>query len=70
MPLHSCRIEDAVVRMRVEYLEMPGLKLTAGQAERLCGVDRMICETVLGVLVDTHFLRRARDGSYLRADEG
>jgi hypothetical protein len=29
-------------RVRAEYLEMPGLRLTLEQAQRLCGVGRAL----------------------------
>ena len=62
-------VGDAVLaRMRGEYREMPGLKLTAGQARRLWGLDAPICDALLEELVETGFLRRARDGSFSRAD--
>ncbi len=31
-------------RIRAEYLEMPGLKLTADQLQRLCGIEQTICK--------------------------
>ena len=31
-------------RIRSEYLEMSGLRLTDAQVERLCGVDRTTCK--------------------------
>ena len=31
-------------RVRAEYLEMPGLRLTPEQAGRLCGVERALCQ--------------------------
>src|SRR5262245_21451416 len=38
-------------RIRAEYLEMPGLRLTLEQAQRLCGVERTLCKAVLDELV-------------------
>ena len=70
MAVQEHGIEDALVRMRAEYVEMPGLRLTPAQAERLCGVDRLTCEMVLHALAAARFLRRARDGSYVRFDVG
>jgi len=49
-------LEDLCRRIRGEYIEMPGLRLTATQAERLWGLDRAACETVLSALVDVEFL--------------
>jgi Fic family protein len=55
--------EDTVRRVRAEFLEMPGLKLTVPQAQRLWGVDRSTCEAVINTLTATHFLVRTRDGA-------
>ena len=59
-----------VKRIRGEYLEMPGLRLTLAQAQRLCGVDRADCKAVLDGLVDAKFLCRKADGAYARSSEG
>jgi hypothetical protein len=58
------RTVDAVVdRLRAEFMEMPGLRLTSERVQRLCGVERMVCQTVLDELVKTKFLCRNRHGS-------
>jgi hypothetical protein len=57
-------------RVRAEFLEMPGLRLTAAQVERLCGVERIMCKTVLEALVDARFLRVSADGIYARLTDG
>jgi len=59
-------IDDALKRVKGEYLEMPGLRLTPAQAQRLWGLDREACDALLGALVDTKFLFRTRDGSFMR----
>ncbi len=58
---------DALCRIRGEYLEMPGLRLTTAQAQRLWNLDRPTCEHLLGSLVETRFLQKTRDGSFVRA---
>lgn len=58
--------EAALRRIRSEYLEMPGLKLTAAQAQRLWGFDPDQCEVLLAKLMEMGFLRRTRDGAYVR----
>ncbi len=66
----ACRevaIDDALRRVKGEYLEMPGLRLTAAQAQRLWGLDSEACDALLGALVDTKFLYRTRDGAFMRA---
>ena len=60
-------IRAVVLRVEAEYREMPGLKLTEPQAQRLLGIDCDMCAAVLGTLLERGFLRRTRDGLYLRA---
>jgi hypothetical protein len=52
-------------RVRGEYQEMPGLKLTFPQACRLWQLDAPTCEAILEHLVDERFLLRTAEGSYL-----
>ena len=59
---------DALRRVQGEYIEMPGLRLTIAQAQRLWGLDRAVCDALLGALVDAKFLFRTRDGAFVRAD--
>ena len=61
-------IQDVVKRVRGEFLEMPGLRLTAEQARRLWRLDESSCNAVLGALVDARFLSRTRDGAFVRQD--
>jgi hypothetical protein len=62
--------EILLTRIRAEYLEMPGLRLTLAQAQRLCGVERALCEAVLNRLVGDQILCKKPDGAYARlADE-
>lgn len=62
--------DSLVARIRAEYLEMPGLSLKAVQIQRLCGIERAICDIVLETLVDQRFLRLAADGKYARLTVG
>ena len=57
-------------RVRAEYLEMPGLRLNAEQVQRLCGIERAMCLTVLHTLVDAKFLCVKADGQYARLTDG
>jgi hypothetical protein len=52
-----------------EFLEMPGLRLTGAQARRLWGLDEIVCEALLGALVDAKFLFRTRDGFFMRVEQ-
>ena len=57
-------------RLRAEFLEMPGLRLTAEQVHRLCGVERAACTLALDALVEEKFLCAKPDGTYVRTTEG
>jgi hypothetical protein len=57
-------------RIRAEYLEMPGLRLTVAQVTRLCGVERSTCTMALDSLVDAKFLCLKSDGAYARLTDG
>ncbi len=60
--------ESVGIRIRAEYLESPGLRLTKRQAQRLWGMDRETCEQVLDHMVRSQFLRRRDDDTYVRQD--
>jgi hypothetical protein len=60
--------EDIVRRVRGEFLEMPGLRLTEPQARRLWALEPTLCSAVLTELVDNGFLLRTRDGAFVRVD--
>ena len=60
------RIAALVVRMQAEFLDAPTLRLRLPDAERRFGVDGATCHAVLGALVDSGVLARARDGAYVR----
>ena len=61
------RLGPLIERVRGEYLEMPGLALTAAQAQRLWALEGPLCEDVLRALVSAGFLRRTERG-YLRRE--
>jgi hypothetical protein len=62
------RIDEVLQRIQGEYIEMPGLRLTAAQAQRLWGLERDLCDALLGALVDAKFLAQTRDGVFIRVD--
>ena len=62
------RLDDLIVRVRGEYSEMPGLSLTVPQARRLFGLEPVTCQVLFERLVDTRFLRRTRQGRFIRSD--
>jgi hypothetical protein len=62
--------EQTLQRIRAEFLEMPGLRLTAEQAQRLWHIDGQTCTALLQHLVDVNFLGRSRNGTYGRLADG
>ena len=66
MALEYKLIENVLARIRAEYLEMPGLRLTTAQAKRLWGLDSTACEAILTALHEARFLRRLEDGTFVR----
>jgi len=64
------RIENVLQRIQGEFSEMPGLCLTPAQAQRLWGLDRSICDELLGALVAANFLTRTREGAFVKTDSG
>jgi len=61
--------DEVLRRVKGEFLEMPGLRLTEPQARRLWGLDAASCDELLGALVDAKFLLRTRDGAFMRVDQ-
>ncbi len=57
-----------VRRVRGEFLDMPGMRLTLVQAQRLFGLRVDICERILNELVRDGFLRRTPGMVYARRD--
>ena len=53
--------------VRGEYLEMPGLRLTRRQAQRLWALDPETCDELLATLEGVRFLRLTRGGDYMLA---
>lgn len=65
----NTELADAVRRVRGEFLEMPGLRLTPAQAARFWAFDAAFCNEVLASLVDARFLVHSRAG-FVRAAGG
>jgi hypothetical protein len=57
-------------RIRSEYLEMPGLRLTPAQAARLWGMDPQHSQQLLDSLMMAGFLFKNGQGAYLRVTVG
>jgi len=60
--------EAVVRRVRSEFTEMPGLRLTPAQATRLWGLERDAARRVIDALIDSSFLRWTPTGAVVRAD--
>jgi hypothetical protein len=61
--------DQLLCRIRGEYLEMPGLRLTRAQAQRLWGLEEQVCAMLLESLTADKFLCRKDDGMYVRLTE-
>ena len=62
-------MNDLVGRIRAEFLEMPGLRLTVRQASRLWGLDEGSCRRVIDALIGASFLRWTASGFVARAGD-
>ena len=60
--------EAVLRRVRSEFMEMPGLRLTPAQARRLWGVERDVCHAVIDALIDSAFLRWTPAGALVRVE--
>ena len=59
-------LDNVEARVRAEFDEMPGLRLTITQASRLFGLDRDLCRTVVDRLVRVEYLRHTDGGAVTR----
>jgi hypothetical protein len=57
-----------LLRIRGEFLEMPGLRLTVRQAMRLWHLDAETCEAALRLLVERRFLTHGAHGTFRRLE--
>ena len=63
-------IPQLLERIRAEFFEMPGMRLRLEQVQRLCGIERPMCQIVLDALVDANVLCLKSDGTYARLGDG
>jgi len=61
-------IELVTRRVREEFREMPGLRLTPAQATRLWGLEQDACRQVIEALVATAYLRWTAAGAVTRME--
>jgi sulfite reductase beta subunit-like hemoprotein len=60
------RVDDAIELMQMEYAEMPALRLTFWQVQRLWNLSQEQCEQALRALTASGFLVLTTDGEYVR----
>ena len=58
------QVDPLLARIRGEYREMPGLRLTVDQACRLWHMESGTCQGLLDELVREQTLYRRADGAY------
>ena len=61
---------NLLARIRSEFMEMPGLRLTLIQARRLFALDVVTCAAALTALEAAGFLTRTRDGAFMMGAAG
>ena len=61
--------DEALDRIRLEYREMPDLKLTMPQMRRLCDLPPDVCKSAVDALVSTGFLQLSASGRFLLASQ-
>ena len=64
MPLTTA--DDTVELIRMKYAELPGLKLTFRQAQRLWNLPSDECARALTTLTGSRFLTRTSEEVYVR----
>jgi hypothetical protein len=68
--MSTCPDDPVLERIRAEYREMPGMNLKLEEVQRLCGIERSLCQGALDALVEARFLRVRSDGCYVRVGDG
>jgi len=64
--METPQILETLVRMQTEWIEMPQMKVTRRQAQRLWSLSNEVCETAFATLIRKGFLVQAPDGAYVR----
>jgi hypothetical protein len=54
--------------IQAEYREIPGLKLTKPQAQRLWGLEGHVCDALFEALLASRFLNKTPTQAYVLAD--
>jgi hypothetical protein len=61
MTIDENTLNEWIRLIRSEYLEMPGLRLTKPEMQRLWRLEPHVCDTILNVLLESHFLKKSGD---------
>ena len=64
----TMEFEAVLRRVRSEFVEMPGLRVTPAQATRLWGLEGEACQKVITALIDASFLRWTPAGAVTRTE--
>jgi hypothetical protein len=64
--MRQLQLEDALQLIRLEYEEMPGLRLTPWQMQRLWDLPTGMCDQALAMLTTAGYLLSTTDGAYER----
>lgn len=59
--------KDLLQWVRAEYQEMSSLRLTPSQAQRLFGLEPLMCRAALEALLHEHFLTRTSAGLFVQS---
>ncbi len=60
-------IRTALTRIRLEYTQMPEMRLSRSQVQRLLNLPADACEVGLAALIHSRFLVQDSEGFYRRA---
>ena len=61
-------LQSIAERVRSEFNELPGLRLTTLQAARMWGLDGPSCGAVIDLLIRSSFLRWTQAGTVARVE--
>ena len=65
-PQTTAALHELLQRIESEYRQMPGLSVTASQAERLWGLDSTTCGFVIMTLIQRGILKQTASGTFVR----
>ena len=64
--MEDLQVRTARIRIQMEYIEMPDMKLTSRQMRRLLDLPGEACDAALDALVGSGFLVCSREGQFFR----